>query len=92
MWDGKIQNRLENKYEKLKQGNTDSKCMFSFFEILLKHRRRRTSDSYSFSAATATSRKILLLLKAQRGTPKSSSSFLAAVNYCPVDHFIVILT
>ena len=27
---------------------------------------------------------------AQRGTPKSSSSFLAAVNYCPVDHFIVI--
>ena len=31
-------------------------------------------------------------LQAQRGTPKSSSSFLAAVNYCPVDHFIVILT
>ena len=29
---------------------------------------------------------------AQRGTPKSSSSFLAAVNYCPVDHFILILT
>ena len=36
--------------------------------------------------------KILLLPQAQRGTPKSSSSFLAAVNYCPVDHFIVILT
>ena len=36
--------------------------------------------------------KILLLPQAQRGTSKSSSSFLAAVNYCPVDHFIVILT
>ena len=36
--------------------------------------------------------KIQLLPQAQRGTPKSSSSFLAAVNYCPVDHFIVILT
>ena len=30
--------------------------------------------------------------QAQRGTPKSSSSFLAAVDYCPLDHFIVILT
>ena len=29
---GKIQNRLENKYEKLKQVNTDSKYMFSFFD------------------------------------------------------------
>ena len=35
--------------------------------------------------------KILLLPQAQRGTSKSSSSFLVAVNYCPVDHFIVIL-
>ena len=34
--------------------------------------------------------KIQLLPQAQRGTPKSSSSFLAAVNYCPVHNVLFV--